>query len=167
MKAVFLFLLIVLLPFSLFAQTKVSGIVVDDNNLPMPYATVAFKGSTIGIVTNEDGKFYLESKDRHTVLVASFVGYTTEEITLTQNTMLNLKIVLKADNLLDAVQIYGGKTSKKNNPAIDILRKIWERKRKNGLYMFDQYQIDKYEKIEFDLNNIDSTFAQKKIFKGM
>src|SRR5690606_10083917 len=72
MRAVFLFLLIVLLPFSLFAQTKVSGIVVDDNNLPMPYATVAFKGSTIGIVTNEDGKFYLESKDRHTTLVVSF-----------------------------------------------------------------------------------------------
>lgn len=167
MRAVFLFLLIVLLPFSLFAQTKVSGIVVDDNNLPMPYATVAFKGSTIGIVTNEDGKFYLESKDRHTTLVVSFIGYSTEEISLTQNTTLNLRIVLKSDNLLETVKIYGGKTSKKNNPAIDILRKIWERKRKNGLYMFDQYQIDKYEKIEFDLNNIDSAFTKKKIFKGM
>jgi hypothetical protein len=167
MRAVFLFLLIILFPFSLFAQTKVSGTVVDDNNLPLPYATVAFKGSTIGIVTNEDGKFYLESKDKHPVLVVSFVGYTTEEISLTQSTTLNLKIVLKGDNMLSAVQIYGGKTSKKNNPAIDILRKIWERKRKNGLYMFDQYEMEKYEKIEFDLNNIDSTFAQKKIFKGM
>src|SRR5690606_3326653 len=104
---------------------------------------------------------------KHPVLVVSFVGYTTEEISLTQSTTLNLKIVLKGDNMLSAVQIYGGKTSKKNNPAIDILRKIWERKRKNGLYMFDQYEMEKYEKIEFDLNNIDSTFTQKKLFKGM
>src|SRR5690606_5230928 len=109
----------------------------------------------------------LESKNNHTTLVVSFIGYSTEEISLTQNTTLNLRIVLKSDNLLETVKIYGGKTSKKNNPAIDILRKIWERKRKNGLYMFDQYQIDKYEKIEFDLNNIDSAFTKKKIFKGM
>src|SRR5690554_7609023 len=161
MRAVFLFLIIVLFPFSLIAQTKVGGIVVDENNLPLPYATVAFKGTTIGIVTNEDGKFYLESKNNHTTLVVSFIGYSTEEISLTQNTTLNLRIVLKSDNLLETVKIYGGKTSKKNNPAIDILRKIWERKRKNGLYMFDQYQIDKYEKIEFDLNNIDSAFTKK------
>jgi hypothetical protein len=167
MRAAFLFLLIVLFPFSLFAQTKVSGTVVDENSLPLPYATVAFKGTTIGIVTNEDGKFYLESKTNQTTLVVSFIGYSTEELTLTQNANLNLRIVLKNDNLLEAVKIYAGKTSKKDNPAIDILRKIWERKRKNGLYMFDQYEIDKYEKIEFDLNNIDSTFAQKKIFKGM
>src|SRR5690606_8450707 len=158
---------IILFPFSLFAQTKVSGTVVDDNNLPLPYATVAFKGSTIGIVTNEDGKFYLESKDKHPVLVISFVGYSTEEISLTQSITMNLKIVLKGDNMLSTVQIYGGKTSKKNNPAIDILRKIWERKRKNGLYMFDQYKMEKYEKVEFDMNTIDSAFMKNKIFRGM
>jgi predicted nucleic acid-binding protein len=45
---------------------------------------------------------------------------------------------------------------KTDNPALEILRKIWERKRKNGLYLFDQYQMEKYEKIEFDMNTIDS-----------
>jgi hypothetical protein len=65
------------------------------------------------------------------------------------------------------VVIYTGKTSKKNNPALDILRKIWERKRKNGLKMFNQYQYEKYEKVEFDLNTIDSCLYEKKIFKGM
>ena len=43
------------------------------------------------------------------------------------------------------VIVYTGKTSKKNNPAIDILRKIWVRRRKNGLKMFKQYQYDKYD----------------------
>jgi predicted nucleic acid-binding protein len=48
---------------------------------------------------------------------------------------------------------------KTDNP-LEILRKIWERKRKNGLYLFDQYQMEKYEKIEFDMNTIDSAFMK-------
>src|SRR5690606_5448009 len=99
MRAVFLFLIIVLFPFSLIAQTKVGGIVVDENNLPLTYATVSCNGTTIGIVANDDGKFYLESKNNHTTLVASFIGYCTEEISLAQTTAVNLRSVLKSDNL--------------------------------------------------------------------
>lgn len=151
----------------LVAQTKVSGIVYDDNNLPMPFASVAFKGTTQGMVTNENGKFYLESKDNNLTLVVSFIGYKTQEKKLSIGGSYDLKFTLEPDNLIEAIQIVSGKQSKKNNPAIDILRKIWERKRKNGLYMFDQYKMDKYEKIQFDLNNVDSTYTQSKVFKGM
>jgi hypothetical protein len=151
----------------LVAQTKVSGIVYDDNNLPMPFASVAFKGTTIGMITNENGKFYLESENNNLILVVSFIGYKPQEKKLTVGGSYDLKFTLEPDNLIEAIQIVSGKQSKKNNPAIDILRKIWERKRKNGLYMFDQYKIDKYEKIQFDLNNIDSTYTQSKVFKGM
>ncbi|HUH51043.1 MAG TPA: DUF5686 family protein [Flavobacterium sp.] len=149
------------------AQTKVSGIVYDDNNQPMPFASVAFKGTTLGMVTNENGKFYLESNANNLILVVSFVGYKSQERNLSVGGSYNLKFTLEPDNLIEAIQIVGGKQSKKNNPAIDILRKIWERKRKNGLYMFDQYKMDKYEKIQFDLNNVDSTYTQSKVFKGM
>lgn len=166
MKKIFLYIFL-FIGISALAQTKVSGIVYDENNLPMPYASVAFKGTTIGMVTNENGKFYLESKDNNLTLVVSFIGYKSQEQTLTVGGNYNLKFTLEPDNLIEAVQIVSGKQPKKNNPAIDILRKIWERKRKNGLYMFDQYKIDKYEKIQFDLNNIDSAFTEKKIFKGM
>ena len=79
----------------------------------------------------------------------------------------DFKVVLKESNTLKEVVVYAGKTSKKNNPALDILRKIWERRRKNGLKMFNQYQYDKYEKVEFDMNTIDSAFMKSKIFKGM
>lgn len=149
------------------AQTKVSGVVYDENNIPMPFASVAFKGTTIGMVTNENGKFYLESKDNNLTLVVSFIGYKAQEKQLTVGGNYDLEFTLELENVIEAIQIVGGKQSKKNNPAIDILRKIWERKRKNGLYMFDQYKFEKYEKIQFDLNNIDSTFTQKKLFKGM
>jgi len=68
---------------------------------------------------------------------------------------------------LDEVVLVTGKQSKKNNPAIDILRKIWANKRENGLKRFKQYEYDKYEKVEFDINTIDSALIKSKFFRGM
>lgn len=166
-KKLFLFLSFVLSFVSMMAQTKVGGVVYDENNQPMGYANVYFKGSTEGVVSDENGRFYLQSDKTYKILVASFVGYKAVETTLVKAVDLEMKIQIKPDNQLQEVKIYTGKTSKKNNPALDILRKIWARKKKNGLNMFDQYQYDKYEKVEFDLNSIDSAFKANKIFKGM
>ncbi len=80
----------------------------------------------------------------------------------------DLKFILKEQaSQLDQVLIVTGKQSKKDNPAIDLLRKIWEHKRTNGLKQFNQYKYDKYEKVEFDINTIDSTLIKSKLFKGM
>ena len=157
----------VLISSVLFAQTKVSGIVVDNTNQPVPYANVVFKGSNEGTVTNEDGRFYIESEKTYAALIVSFVGFETKIVPLSKAVNYNFKILLSDGQQLNEVVIFTGKTSKKNNPALDILRKIWERKRKNGLRQFNQYQFDKYEKVEFDMNTIDSAFMKNKIFKGM
>ncbi|MDI1304557.1 MAG: carboxypeptidase-like regulatory domain-containing protein, partial [bacterium] len=90
-----------------------------------------------------------------------------KEITLEKLVNYNFKIQLSEAESLKEVVIFSGKTSKKNNPALDILRKIWEQKRKNGLNLFAQYQMEKYEKVEFDMNTIDSAFMKSKLFKGM
>ena len=161
------FFLLFFISFIAHSQTKVSGQIKDPNNETIPYCSVYFKNSTQGVIANEYGKFYLESENTYDTLVISFVGYETLEISLTKKVNLDLNVVLQEDNLLAEVKIFAGKTSKKNNPAIDILRKIWARKRQNGLHMFNQYQLDKYEKIEFDLNTVDSAFQKKRIFKGM
>ena len=151
----------------LLSQTKVSGIVVDKTNQPIPFATITFKKSNVGVVANEDGRFYIESPQKHSVLVVSSAGFSEREIYLEDAVMYNFKVKLNEAETLNEVVVFTGKTSKKNNPALDILRKIWERKRKNGLYQFDQYQMEKYEKVEFDMNTIDSAFMKNKVFKGM
>ncbi|CAM4123763.1 MULTISPECIES: DUF5686 and carboxypeptidase-like regulatory domain-containing protein [Flavobacterium] len=149
------------------SQTKVGGKVVDEYNEPIPFANVIFKNSKEGVITDENGDFYFESTESYTHVIVSFMGFEKNEFLLKPGLNKNLKIVLKEGTQLKEVVIYSGKTSKKDNPALVILRKIWERKRKNGLRMFDQYQYDKYEKVEFDMNTIDSTFMNNKIFKGM
>ena len=151
----------------LFAQTKVSGVVVDKSNKPVPFANIAFKNSNEGVVSNEDGIFYLESPKTYQTIVITSVGFSDREITLEKSINYNLKIQLREIESLKEVVVFRGKTSKKNNPALDILKKIWERRRKNGLHLFDQYQMEKYEKIEFDLNTIDTAYMKKKLFKGM
>jgi hypothetical protein len=151
----------------LLAQTKVSGVVVDKTNQPIPFATIVFKKTNIGVVANEDGRFYIESPQKQTILVVSSAGFSEREIFLEDAISYNFKVKLNEAESLNEVVVFAGKTSKKNNPALDILRKIWERKRKNGLYQFDQYQMEKYEKVEFDMNTIDSAFMKNKVFKGM
>jgi hypothetical protein len=166
-KIILIILMVFALTNSVFSQTKVSGIVVDNSNQPIPYANITFKGSNIGIVSNEDGRFYIESPNNYDTLIVAFDGFPTKEVNLPKLVNYDFKVVLKEGNNLKEVVVYAGKTSKKNNPALDILRKIWERKRKNGLKMFKQYEYEKYEKVEFDMNTIDSAFMKSKIFKGM
>lgn len=153
---------------SVWAQTKVGGHVYDSNGDPVSFANVIFKGSSEGTITNENGRFYLESGENWDAIVVSFIGYETLEISLTKKVTFDLKITINEEAAeLDAVVLVSGKQPKKNNPAIDILRKIWKRKRENGLKQFKQYEYDKYEKVEFDINTIDSALIKSKLFRGM
>ncbi len=166
-KSLLFILLLWLLKFS-FGQTKVGGYVIDENNEPIAYANVIFKGSVEGTITDENGKFYLASKNTWKTLVISFLGYKTKEYPLKKIATFNIKLILKEEEkTLNEVVIVSGKQPKKNNPAIDILRKIWVKQRENGVKKFTQYHYKKYQKVEFDLNAIDSTFKKRRLFKGM
>ena len=153
---------------SIVAQTKVSGYIIDEYKQPVSFANVLFKGSTQGTITDENGKFYLESDETWSNLIVSFIGYETLDVPLIKKVNYDLSFTLKEEaSALDQVLIVTGKQSKKNNPAIDLLRKIWENKRSNGLKQFKQYKYDKYEKVEFDINTIDSALIKSKLFRGM
>ncbi|PIF00404.1 MAG: hypothetical protein CR994_06500 [Maribacter sp.] len=150
------------------AQTKAGGKVVDEMGEPIPFANVILKNSTEGTITDDNGNFYIESDITYNTLVVSFMGFEAKEVVLPSKVNYNMSIELsESSEQLNEVFVFGGKQSKKNNPAIDILRRIWAKKRINGLRQFEQYQYDKYEKVEFDLNTIDSALMKKKIFKGM
>ncbi len=166
----FLYFIVFLYSLSILSQTKVSGHVFDENNEPVSFANIVFKGSSIGTITNENGRFYLESDENWDTVVVSFVGYERTEIPLLKKVNYNLVFTLKEETAqLDTVVIIAGKQSKKEaeNPAISILKNIWAHKRKNGLKQFNQYEYDKYEKVEFDINTVDSALIKSKLFRGM
>lgn len=150
------------------SQTKVGGIVLDERGEPVAFANIVFKNSTEGTITNDNGRFYMESDEKYATLVVSFIGFENQEIALAASVNYDMTItLLEATEKLNEVILIAGTQAKKNNPAVEILRKIWAKKRENGVRQFKQYAFDKYEKVEFDLNTIDSALIKSKVFKGL
>lgn len=89
-----------------FAQVAVRGTVKDETGEGIPGASVQVKGTSQGTITDIDGKFSLAAPNKNSVLVVSFIGYTTVEQKVdAQKPML---IVLKEDTkTLDEVVIVG------------------------------------------------------------
>lgn len=97
-------------------QISVKGIVKDQIGEPVIGANVLVRGTTNGVITNVNGEFIL-SASKSDVLVVSFVGYTTQEIPVSEKSMT---IVLKEDTeLLDEVVVlgYGANTRKQDLSA--------------------------------------------------
>ncbi|MGY5846514.1 DUF5686 family protein [Salegentibacter sp. HM20] len=150
------------------AQTRVSGRVTNDNGRPLAFVNVVFLNSSEGTTTAQDGSFSLQSKRDYKTIEISFLGYDSEVISLPTSEVTNLEIAL-SENLtnLEEVRILKGKTSKRDNPALDILRKIWANKHKNGTRSYAQYEFRKYEKFELGLDGIDSSVLRNPLLKGM
>ena len=85
-----------------FAQKTVSGNVVDDQGIPLPGATILEQGTTNGVSSDFDGNFSIEVSEG-AVLVISFVGYQTQEITVGSED--NISVALEAGNELEEVVV--------------------------------------------------------------
>ncbi len=73
-----------------FAQEKtISGTVIDETELPLPGATVLIKGTSLGTSTDFDGKYSIKAKPG-SIIVFSFVGYTTQEIIVGESNTVNV-----------------------------------------------------------------------------
>ena len=77
-----LLLCAMVMPFILFAQVQVSGIVMDANNAPLPGVSVQLRNSSIGTTTNSSGRFSLSIPSRSGVLQFSYVGYQMKTVDL-------------------------------------------------------------------------------------
>ena len=149
---------------SVYAQTRVSGQVVDEQGEPIPFASILFKNTKVGTACDENGKFSLYTQKNYNTLEVSSVGFTTKEITLLKRESSGLKIVLIEGEMLEEVVIIQKPTknlSKKENPAYPILQKIWANKHKNSLTTSKAYEYKRYESVEMGLNNLDTIFLKK------
>ena len=125
-----------------FSQSVIKGVVLDDQNTPIYNAHVYFTGIPIGVITDENGHFELESDDSFKSFEASFVGMKTVKIHIVPNKEF-YKIILEEDSALKEVVVVSKpkkRLKKKENPAYRILQKIWENKKSNGLKSAKTYR---------------------------
>ncbi|MBD0831618.1 TonB-dependent receptor [Aestuariibaculum sediminum] len=98
---------------------NVSGIVLDNNGIPLPGATILEKGTQNGVQTDFDGKFNLKVSSSDIILVVSFVGFKTQEVEI--NGQMNLSISLEEDTAkLEEVVITGYGSQKRTNVTTAI-----------------------------------------------
>ncbi|MBC3758088.1 TonB-dependent receptor [Hyunsoonleella sp. SJ7] len=107
---------------SALAQEKaVSGKVVDQNNLPLPGATVLIKGSTAGTTTDFDGN-YIITVSQGATLVFSFVGYATKEITVSSGNTISVTLLEDTTALEEVVVVaYGSQTRESIVGAVNVV----------------------------------------------
>jgi len=95
-------------------QQSVSGSVTDMDGVPLPGASIIEKGTTNGAQSDFDGNFTLDVADQNAVLVVSYVGYATKEVSVSNQTQLS--ITLEEDAAaLDEVVVVGYGTQKRAN----------------------------------------------------
>ena len=94
-------------------QIAITGTVTDESGDPIPGANVSIKGTTQGIMTDPNGKFSLSVSNANAVIVISYIGFVTREITV--GSQRNFNVTLAEDVLLiDEVVVVGYGTQKKS-----------------------------------------------------
>ncbi len=120
MKALFTFM-IVLSTLSLSAQRTVSGVVTGaDGNQPLIGVNILIKGTSSGEITDFDGRFSITVPSEESVLVFSYTGYESQEITVGSLTDLNVTLQLNATSLDEIVVTAIGITADKSNLGYSI-----------------------------------------------
>lgn len=138
------------------AQQKITGEIVDADGFAIPMASAMYKGHHVAAVSDALGKFTI---DRHEgwSLTFSSVGFKSQSIVVNGKTPSHLKIVLKDDAAsLGEVVVKSkrGRYSRKNNPAVELMRRVIAAKKRTDLDNHPYYQYNKYQKISLAMNDI-------------
>lgn len=168
-----IYFLLVVFSYPIMAQgklTRVSGIVTDSvTKEPMPFVNIVFVDRNVGTVTDNEGYYSLTTQWGSDQLHASFVGYKQQVKQVEMGQTQKLNFMLSPNRYsLEEVTISAKRKRYKNkdNPAVALIKKVVEQKKNNRKESLDFYEYDKYEKVEFDINNIPSDFTEKKALKS-
>lgn len=116
-----LLFLLFFLPSFLIAQNQVSGTVTEESSLPLPGVNVIIKGTSQGTATDFDGNYQLEANEGD-IIVFSYVGYLTKEVSYQGQSSLNVTLVEDAAQLDEVVLIGYGSVKKEDlTGAVDLI----------------------------------------------
>jgi len=152
-----LLLLLVAGAFPSLAQTIVKGTVRDAvSGQPMPFVSVSIKGTTTGTTTDVQGYYELQTSENATKIQFTFLGYVSELRDIAVGQTQTIDVSLKENNrTLDEVVVKPRKEKyrNKNNPAVELIRKVIDHKDQNRMRHYDYVSYEEYEKMQVAINN--------------
>lgn len=155
--------------FAIYSQTtSVQGVIRDSTtNELIEFATVRFDGTDVGKLSDENGKFSISNNKGKNVVVVSLMGYESQRITVPTHQTSKLEIKLKAEGVqLKEIVVRPGKEkySKKDNPAVELIKKVIANKYDYLITNQDYYMNEEYDRLMFAVNEYK---AGKGILKGL
>ncbi len=171
MKPLYTIFIFTLLPIVLFAQqvTKIMGNVKDaQTKEALPFVNIYLKGTKAGTISDINGNYKIETKEKSDSLIISFVGYErlAKKIQIGRFQTINIELKPSAIALKEITVTTKKRKHNKDTLALELLDKIWEHKKENDIDKLDYYEYETYNKVQFDLNNLSDDFLNKKIMKN-
>lgn len=162
-----LILLLLILAQAAGAQT-ITGVVVEESTGDtIPFPSVQYKKEKIATSGDAYGRFSIKRLNGEK-LTFSAVGYQELTILIGPNTPSEMKITLKTDTKQlkgVTVKTKRSKYSRKNNPAVELMKRVIAAKKRTDLANHDYYQFNKYQKITFAINDIKPTELENEKLK--
>lgn len=160
MRKISFFLLFALC--AIVAKAQFYGQVLDGTTgEPIPYAAVKYVGTSEGRSTDMDGNFVLPILDNYNKFEITFLGYKPVTVTVQRGRAeIHSTIKMYSDDIMLG-EVVVKKTKhhykRKNNPAVDLMRKVIANKKLSDIKEKDFYHFDKYEKKVFSRNDLENT----------
>ena len=164
-KLYFVVVLLLVSTLQLMAQQKITGRVIDEDGFAVSYASVQYRGHRIAVSSDSQGKFSIE-KHPGWVLTVSALSYKSQTISVNEKTdFIEVKLKDDSHKLNEVVvKTKRGKYTRKDNPAVELMRRVIAAKKKTDLSNHDYYQYDKYQKITLALNDLKKEQLEGKFF---
>ncbi len=149
-------------------MTSVRGQVLDAiTNDPLPYVSVQFDNTNTGARTDIEGNFYIETDAPGLTKVKIVcVGYQTQTLDIQAGQANKLTARMEEATVgLKEITVKVEKYRNKDNPAVELIKKVIENKDKNRKEGLDYYHFEKYEKVSFALNNVTEKTRNSLLFR--
>lgn len=149
---------------------RVIGVVKDSiSHAPVPYAAIFLKGTQRGALADENGRFEINTLNPFSAIDVSVMGYTPKSVSADKwknGKRITIEIVPTGVKLNEVIiKPKKEKYSKKNNPAVEFVRKIMNAQELTNPRRHDYYNYDKYERITLALNKFNPESKDNLILK--
>lgn len=149
-------------------SAQIRGVITDSlTNEPLMYITVQYEGKGVGGISNAQGEYEVETRSGWNELTFSAIGYVTKKVKFAPGTKV-LNVKMTADDIMLSevvVKPKKEKYSRKNNPAVEFMKKVIANKKELKLEENDYYQYQKYEKMKMSINDVTPEKMEKGIYK--
>ena len=144
--------------------TSITGLVRDSlSREGIAYASISLMGTSEGTIANDKGGFNINTRASFTRLRISAMGYKTKEVEIKpgQGSVILVDLVSSGVEL-DEVVVRKGKEkySKKDNPAVEMIRKLRARRDDSDPKRFPHYGYTQYERMMLGLGNLDDIISK-------